>query len=81
MRKFRLRNNAIVEEWGDGPTSGIKDENGYTVDYKVLDFGDISPDSQEVIKRNDGWLCLAFAPAGPPLGGSWGPNFDIVEEL
>ena len=80
-RKFRLRNNAVVEEW---PSAGNFEENGYIDEYKIVDFGDISRPEIEGFKerQREGSLCLALPfSGGMPTGGAYGKDFDIVEEI
>lgn len=77
MRRFKLRNNAVVEEWRRDDTN---EANGYIDDYKVIDYGDINSTRKARIEGGNGWLCLPLSEE-MPVGGAWGNGFDIVEEI
>jgi len=80
-RKFRLRNNAVVEEW---PSDDMFECNGYINEYKIISFGDIGEDEIERFKekQRESLLCLVLLMSGNmPTGGAYGKAFDIVEEI
>lgn len=73
MRKFKLRNGAVVEE-----TEKDKDTGFYWLE--VIDFGRMSINGKRaLLAKNELYLLHAFD--NLPLGGAWGPEFDAVEEL
>ena len=74
MRKFKLRDGSIVEEWRGETTC---DAGGYIDDYKIVSLGDNPSDYVRV----GGWLCLRFSSGGFPKGGAHGEEYDIVEEI
>lgn len=77
-RKFKLRNNAIVEEITRHNTVY---GGGFQDDYKVIDRGDIDEDDRQ-LKDITRWLCLLLPDDTEfPTGGSFGNEFDIVSEL
>jgi hypothetical protein len=78
LRRFRLRNNAVVEE---RPGDKTITRNGYIDDYVFIGYGDIHADEIAELKRMmDDNICLRSG-NGFPEGGWLGPDYDIVEEL
>ena len=79
-RTFRLRNNAVVEEW---PSDDVVESDGYVDDYKIIDFGDIGKDEIERFKAKQRESSLVLVPMSGkmPTGGAYGKAFDIVEEI
>ena len=75
LRKFKLRNGIIVEEWPDH--DGCNYRCGFPCDYRVLEPGD-----HDCVSRV-GWLCLLLPDVEGelPTGGAHGTDFDIVEEI
>ena len=81
LRKFRLRNNAVVEEW---PGDDVTEIEGYIDEYKIIDFGDLGEDEIERFKakQRKSSLVLVLSMSGNmPTGGAYGKAFDIVEEI
>jgi hypothetical protein len=79
MRKFKLRNGAIVEEAGFTEQEHGKD--GYPAWFNVVDYGGMSHSDKREIEIDDTPIRLLLGSGGFPKGGSWGRDLDIVEEI
>ena len=73
MRKFRLRNNAVVQElFGEGHVY----EDGFIDDYTMVETG-----KAEHFTVGE-YICLSLHGGEKfPTGGEYGEAFDIVEEI
>ena len=73
MKKFRLRNNAVIE-------GQAGKEYGW---FNVVKQGGMSQFDFDTIMDpgDDERLRLIIVEGSMPLGGAWGKTFDAVEEL
>lgn len=80
LRKFKLRNGMIVEEWPTArkPVKPTMNDDGYISYYKIIALAGV-----ETELKNNKWLCLKCygGQKGFPTGGVHGPGFDIVKEI
>jgi len=79
IRKYRLRNNAIIEEhFGSGT---MFDANGYGDDYKFIEYGNTDADKIKRTEQVEDRICLELKDGDFPIGGAHGKDFDIIEPL
>ena len=83
MRRFKLRNGAIVEEFlGETYFGAIAMTlNSFSEAYKVISFGEMLTKDVKTLKEDRNLLILLLKDEAFPTGGSWRSDFDIVEEL
>lgn len=79
LRKFRLRNGAVVQE---SPREGtVTNETGFIDDYEFHSFGEMSSLDITGFKRCDNYLCLYLPDDSMPKGDAHGKGYDIIEEI
>ena len=69
MKKFKLRNGAVVQA---GETKGSW--------FTLVEIGIIPLDIVEDFERNGSVICLAEG-GSSYIGGAYGSDYDIVEEI